>query len=61
MSQKEMSKRSYELMDIMEPYMILTYDINADFKYYLSDDAPPEVVEADKEFRSFVKKIKPIR
>ena len=61
MSQKEMDKRSYELLRIIEPYMVWAFDLNANFNYYLSEDAPPEVVEADEEYRSFVKNIEPIR
>lgn len=61
MTQKEMWARSYELIDIMEPYTILTFDMNSEFNYRLSDDAPPEVIEADKEYRSFAKDLEPIR
>lgn len=52
-----------ELYRIIKDYIILKMDgpDEEGYCYTLKSDAPPEVIEADKEFRSFAKDLEPIR
>lgn len=56
-------KRAMHLLGIIEDYIELTpfEPDEQGYCYKLKNDAPPEVIEADKEYRSFAKDLEPIR
>ncbi|OFN02623.1 hypothetical protein HMPREF2626_01555 [Aerococcus sp. HMSC062A02] len=58
----DLHKRADELYDVIEPYMILLFELDSEgYSYKLKEDAPEEVRKADRELRSFAKDLEPIR
>lgn len=58
----DMYEREKELYKIIKSYIIFTREADKDgYCYKLKDNAPQEVIEADKEYRSFAKDLEPIR
>lgn len=58
----DLYERGDQLFDIIEPYIIMLTKADKDgYCYKLKDNVPQEVIEADKEYRSFAKDLEPIR
>lgn len=52
---------AFKLVEIMDPYIELNFELPGDFNYSLKEGAPPEAVEADKAFRELSPTLTPLR
>lgn len=58
---EDLYKKADLLFDKFKDYMVLDFSRKNGKNYYLSEDAPQEAIEAEKEYRSFALDLDPIR
>ena len=62
MKKKKTREYARELFKVFKPFIIIDLDGNGTgYNYHLSEDATPEAIEADREYRTFAKDLPPIR